>query len=317
MIDIVLIGTSALLPLPERALTAAVLICAGHSILFDCGEGTQSAARKAGVSLMKTDMIALTHYHGDHTFGLPGLMQTMGIMGRKEPLILTGPSGLTEAMKPILHLAEGLPFEVFLMELPKEGVFLREVCPGWPDRAYLQAYPTHHRVTSQCYTFTLGRSGRFQPEKAKRLGLPVFMWKNLQKGENVTWNGKTFLPSQVMTEDRKGLKFVFSGDTAPCPGLIEGARDADLMICEATYGEDDQQDLAAEYGHMTFSQAADTAREANVKQLWLAHFSQRITDPSLFLSLAQKIFPQTVCGEDGMKTTLRFTDFLPVDASDA
>ena len=306
MIDIALLGTSALLPLPDRALTAAVLSCAGHSILFDCGEGTQTAARKAGVSLMKTDMIALTHYHGDHVFGLPGLLQTMGSMGRTEKLAITGPTGLQNAMQPILRLAEYLPFDVELMTLPQEGIALYTLFPGWPERAFLRTFPTCHRVPSQGYAFTLGRAGVFQPEKARALHVPVQMWSALQRGDTITADGREIIPDMVLGKERPGLKFVFSGDTAPCDALTDAARKADLLICEATYGEDEQANLAAEYGHMTFSQAGKTAADAEVRRLWLAHYSQRIEEPEAYLPNAQAHFPEAECGYDGMKTTLQF-----------
>ena len=121
MIDVALIGTAALVPIPERALTAALLSCAGRSILLDCGEGTQTAARKAGVSLMSTDVIALTHYHGDHIFGLPGLLQTMCCMGRTDPLTILGPEGIQEELAPIVKLAGWLSYPLSLQELPPEG----------------------------------------------------------------------------------------------------------------------------------------------------------------------------------------------------
>ena len=306
MLDITLLGTSALLPLPDRALTAVFLSCAGHFILFDCGEGTQSAARKAHASLIKTDMIALTHYHGDHTFGLPGLLQTMGSMGRTEPLVITGPAGLKAAMEPIFKLAEWLPFEIRLLFLPPEGISLNSLFPGWPDRARLCAFPTRHRVISQGYQFTLGRAGLFNPQQAKALNIPVQLWSVLQRGESVQVNDQIILPQQVMGPDRAGLKFVFSGDTAPCECLTQAALDADLFICEATYGENEQADLAAEYGHMTFALAAQTAAQAQVRRLWLAHYSQRIEDPQAFLPLAQAHFPAAECGQDGMQLSLQF-----------
>ena len=139
MIDIALIGTAALVPLPDRALTAAQLVCGGHSILFDCGEGTQSAARKADVSLMKTDLIALTHYHGDHIFGLPGLLQTMCSMGRTETLTITGPAGLTEALEPILKLVGWTSYEIRLTEMPRDGLALDTLAEGWPAGAGVQS----------------------------------------------------------------------------------------------------------------------------------------------------------------------------------
>ena len=307
MIDITLLGTSALLPLPDRALTAAVLSCAGHTILFDCGEGTQTAARKAHVSLMKADIIALTHYHGDHIFGLPGLLQTMGSLNRDVPLVITGPPGLAQAMEPLLRLAEWLPFPVSLQELPPQGLALSTLFPGWPSLARLCAFPTRHRVVSQGYVFTLGRAGKFLPEKAMEAHIPRQYWKNLQQGQSVRAGALTFTPDQVLGPERRGLKFVFSGDTAPCDALTAAAREADLLICEATYGEDAQAPLAAQYGHMTFSQAGQTAADAGVQRLWLTHFSQRMEDPGLYLPLAQNHFPSAECGKDGMRLTLNFS----------
>ena len=140
MIDVTLLGTAALFPLPERALTAVFLSCGGRSILFDCGEGTQTAARKARVSIMKTDLVALTHYHGDHVFGLPGLLQTMHSFGRERPLYITGPAGLREALAPLLYLAGGTCFEVRLTE--------NVALPGFPAGAALTGFPTEHRAIS-------------------------------------------------------------------------------------------------------------------------------------------------------------------------
>lgn len=306
MINITLLGTSALLPLPERALTAAFLSCEGHSILFDCGEGTQSAARKAGVSLMKTDIIALTHYHGDHIFGLPGLLQTMNSMGRTLPLYITGPGDLQERMAPVLKLTERTAYEIRLTELPPEGLQLCALMPGWPSGARLTPFLTEHRVPSQGYSFTLSRSGKFLPHRAKALGVPVQHWSELQNGSSVQIGDRTVLPEEVTGPPRKGLKFVFSGDTAVCDALTEYAAGADLLICEGTYGENEQAELASEYGHMTFAQAAGIAAAAGVKELWLAHYSQMIEDPEEYLPNALAVFPLTVCGKDGMGKQLRF-----------
>lgn len=306
MIDITLLGTSALIPLPDRALTALQLVCGGHSILFDCGEGTQSAARKAGVSLIKTDIIALTHYHGDHIFGLMGLLQTMNSMGRTEPLYLVGPKGLHKELAPVLTLVGWTAYEIRLMELPEEGLVLEQLIKGWPDGAKLEAFPTEHRITSQGYVFSLPRAGKFMPEKAKALGIPNNQWRFLQKGECVEANGVTVTPDQVMGPPRKGLKVVFSGDTAQCQTLTAAAEGADLLICEATYGEDEQAQLALDHGHMNFAQAAQTAAQAGAKQLWLAHYSQMIEDPQTYLPNAAVYFPETRCGVDGMQCTLQF-----------
>ncbi len=306
MIDITLLGTSALVPLPDRALTAVALTCAGHTILFDCGEGTQAAARKAGVSLMKADLIALTHYHGDHIFGLPGLLQTMCCLNRTETLYITGPAGLKEELAPILKLAGWTSYEIVLLPFPEEGLRLESLAKVWPTEAKLTAFPTEHRVPSQGYCFTLDRAGKFMPEKAKALGVPMNQWGLLQKGQSVQAGETVISPDQVLGEPRKGLKFVFTGDTAACPALTNAAADADLLVSEATYGENEQGALAVDHGHMNFAQAASIAAQAKVKRLWLAHYSQMIEAPAAYLPNAAAFFPDAVCGEDGMRLSLRF-----------
>ena len=307
MIDITLLGTSALVPLPDRAQTAMYLVCGGHSILFDCGEGTQTAARKAGVSLIHTDIIALTHYHGDHIFGLPGLLQTMNVLGaRTEKLTIIGPAGIECELAPMMQLVGGLPYEVCLCEIPKEGVELNAISGGWPDGARLTPVKTEHRVVSQGYVFELPRGGKFDPQKAEALGIPNREWGKLQKGNKVIANGKEYTPDQVVGPPRKGLKTVFTGDTSFCDTLKEAAVGADLLICEATYGENEQGEAAREYGHMNFAQAASLAAQADVKRLWLAHFSQMIKDPEEYLPNATAVFEKTECGFDGKRLTLRF-----------
>ena len=303
---ITMLGNSALVPRPGRAETAATLECAGHMILFDCGEGTQCAAAGAGAAVTGTDMIALTHYHGDHIFGLPGLMQTMTMMGRTAPLLLIGPEGLEQAMKPILELVGWTPYDVVLKELPAEGVQLCELAEGWPGKARLTPFRTQHRVTSQGYIVTLGRAGRFLPQRANELGVPQNLWGRLQKGETLEVNGRRVEPSMVMGEARRGLKFVFSGDTAACESLTTAAADADLLICEATYGENEQGESAMERGHMTFAQAGRTAAEAGARRLWLTHFSQMIEEPEDYLPNAQAFFPRAECGTDGKRIILKF-----------
>lgn len=306
MIDITLLGTAAMTPTPERYLTAATLSCGGRTILFDCGEGTQTAAREAHVSLMKADLIALTHYHGDHIFGLPGLLQTMSTMGRTEPIYITGPKGLKKELAPIMALTGWVGYPVELMEMPEDGLALYELNSAFPAGARLNAFRTQHRTESQGYCFTLSRPGRFMSDKAKELSIPVSLWSRLQNGETVEADGKIIFPAMVLGQPRSGLKFVFSGDTVPCGELKKWADRADLLISEATYGDDSLSDMADRYGHMTFSQAGQLASEAQVRQLWLCHYSQMIEDPEEFLPNAARFYPGARCGTDGMSATLRF-----------
>lgn len=313
MIDITLLGTAATMPLPERALTAVHLSFNGRSILFDCGEGTQAAARKAHVSLMKTDLIALTHYHGDHIFGLPGLLQSFGCLGRTDPLIITGPDGLEEAMQPILQLSGPTPFPVSLCHLPQNGVVISEIIPHWSSDSVLVPISTRHRVESRGYRFSLRRPGKFSRDAAVKYRVPQRSWRALQRGCPVTLeDGTVVLPQQILGPDRKGLSIVFTGDTAPCDALVEASVDADLLICEATYGDDALASQAEKYGHCTFSQAARMAADAGARLLWLTHFSQIMENPEDFLPSAQKIFPESVCGTDGMNITLRYNDDTPL-----
>ncbi|MBQ3079497.1 MAG: ribonuclease Z [Clostridia bacterium] len=313
MIDITLIGTGALQPLPQRALASAAITINGHILLLDCGEGTQSVAKKADVSLMKIDAILLTHYHGDHTYGLPGLLQSIGMAGRTEPITIFGPAGLSENMKPFMMLCPYLPYELRFMELTDENgetapMALKKLIPAMPDGFMLSHFKTEHRVPSIGYRFELTRLGKFQPQKAKALGVPVNEWKRLQKGETVMVGENAVTPDQVMGEARKGLTVVYTGDTNACESAVNGAKNADLLIAEATYGENEQEETANEHGHMTFSQAAQLAKDAGAGELWLTHYSPMVDDPEAYRENAVGIFENAVCGQDGMKTTLRFEE---------
>jgi len=306
MIDVTLLGTNALLPLPDRAEAAATLEYEGHIILFDCGEGTQTAARKAGVNLMKTDLIALTHYHGDHIFGIPGLLQTMNILGRTNPLYITGPGDVCEELSAVFALMGRLMFDVIGVNIENGEVPLKEILGERCSAARLMAFKTKHTVKSCGYAFVLERAGEFDVEKALKLNLPKTLWSVLQRGQAVEYNGRQYLPRQVLGKPRKGLKVVFSGDTSPCASLTEYAADADLLMHEATYAGEEYKDKAWEFGHSTFFDAATQAKKAKVKLLWLMHFSQVMTDPTYYLSEATDVFKNTECGFDGKHISLKF-----------
>ena len=310
MLTITLLGTAATMPLPDRALTAAVAECGGHSLLFDCGEGTQTAARRAGVNLMKLDAICLTHYHGDHIFGLPGLLQTLGCQGRTRPLTIFGPA---EGMEPVWGAIRTLtgpqPYAIRAVPLGTDPVRLDALAPGWPVGAELLPFRTKHRVPSRGYRLDLPRAGRFDPARARALGVPVQQWRLLQRGEPVTLeDGAAIAPEQVLGAPRRGLRFVFSGDTAPCAALEQAAQDADLLLCDATYPDDAQQAQAKQYGHSTFRQDAELAARAGVRRLWLMHYSPIITDPEAARPAAEAAFPSVECGVDRQQIILRYDE---------
>lgn len=318
MIDVTLLGSGATMPTPERGVSAAVLRCSGRCILFDCGEGTQAALRREKFSPVKIDLIALSHYHGDHIFGLPGLLQTMSCLRRTEPLIITGPEGLEEALSPVLRLAAVEDYEIRLLSVPRPGGFvMKNLCPAWPEGARCDAFPTIHRVPSQGYVFSLDRPPKFDPVKAEALGVPLHCRKQIiaHPAEPIEWDGMTLyqdgepvLGSMLLGEPRRGLRLVFSGDTQVCPSLEQAAADADLLICDATYGDDSHEDQALLYGHSTFRQSAELAARAGVKRLWLTHFSQMMRRPEDDLHRAKASFPEAQCGYDGLSVSLRFED---------
>ena len=253
MLTITLLGTAATMPLPDRALTAALAECGGHALLFDCGEGTQAAARRAGVNLMKLDAICLTHYHGDHIFGLPGLLQTLGCQGRERPLTLYGPEGLGEVWPALRTLAGPLPYPVRAVQLDTDPIDLTNLSSGWPAGGAATPFRTRHRVPSRGYRLDLPRAGRFDPAKARALNVPVPAWKLLQRGQSIPLeNGAVVAPADVLGPARRGLRFVFSGDTAPCPALEQAAQNADLFLCDATYPDNEQEAQAKQWGAQHF-----------------------------------------------------------------
>lgn len=306
MIDVTLLGTAAAAPTADRALSSAVLTCCGRTILFDCGDGTQTALRRLHISLLSIDVICLTHFHGDHVFGLPGLLQTMALHSRTRPVTLVIPQEDGIILPALMTLSQPLPFPLRTLVLPEAGLPLRMLIPGVRADAVLSPISTRHTLPSCGYRFDLRRSGGFLPDRARALDVPQKLWGTLQRGEAVTVDGRTVLPEEVTGAPRRGLSVVFTGDTRPCEALLEAARHADLLIMDATYAEDAQEPLAARYGHSTFAQAARLAAGAHVRRLWLTHFSGMIDDPQSYLPAAQTIFPACECGRDGMTISLSF-----------
>lgn len=307
MTDICLLGCGATLPTPERGLSAAILRCEGRAILFDCGEGTQAALRREHFSPVRIDLVALSHYHGDHIFGLPGLLQTMSCMERRSPLYICGPEGLREAMAPILSLAGVQCYDIVLLE--ERLIPLSRLHGAWPAGAALAALPALHRVCAQAYKFTLPRLPRFDPERAREKGVPVCEWKRLiaEPEGFVSIEGRRVYGRELLGEERRGLSVVFSGDTMPCDDIREAARDSDLLIHDATYGSDEDEAQALTYGHSTFRQAAELAAEARARRLWLTHFSQMLRRPEDYLANAAA-FPGAICGCDGLRLSLGFEE---------
>lgn len=302
MIDVCLLGTGGMMPLPYRWLTSLMVRYNGSSLLIDCGEGTQIAMKKKGWSCNPIDVICFTHFHGDHISGLPGVLLTMGNADRTEPLTLIGPKGLTRVVNALRVIAPELPFAINMIEIEgNEQTFLLN---GYR----LKAFRVNHNVTCYGYTLELDRAGKFDPVRAKEQGIPLPYWKRLQKGETIKEEGRIYTPDLVMGAARKGLKLTYTTDTRPTRSIVENAMGSDLFICEGMYGEPGMEQKAKGYKHMTFTEAAELAKEAEVTELWLTHYSPSLNYPEEYVHLAKEIFPNTIASKDGRTTTLKFEE---------
>lgn len=302
MIDVCLLGTGGMMPLPYRWLTSLMVRYNGHSILIDCGEGTQIALKEKGWSPNPIDMICFTHYHADHISGLPGMLLTMGNAERTEPLLLIGPKGLTKVVNSLRVIAPELPFAINCLELTEAEQTIAF------DGFRIEAYKVNHNVLCYGYNIIVERIGRFDVNRALQLNIPKNYWNRLQKGEIIETEDGTFTPEMVLGEPRKGLKVTYCTDTRPTESIVRAAAGADLFICEGMYGEPEKQQKAKEYKHMTFYEAAELAKKAAVKELWLTHYSPSLTRPEEYMRDVRKIFPAAVAARDGRSADLMFEE---------
>lgn len=303
MLDVTLLGTGGMAPLPGRLLTAMLARYQGVGILVDCGEGTQIALREAGSGFKQIGIICLTHFHADHMAGLPGLLLTIGNSGRAEPLTIIGPKHVRQVVECLRVIAPQLPYPVEYQEIPQGGGEQQVYRIG---DLTISAQPVEHWIPCYAWRLDLSRRPKFQADKAKALGIPVNLWKTLQQGEPVEHEGRLVQPSAVTGEARRGIRLCYSTDLRPGDGLVSFAEGADLWICEGMYGDPEALDKAREHRHCLFTEAADMGKRAAVEELWLTHFSPSLTDPEAFLPGAQAIFPNTWVHK--RRTTLAFRD---------
>ena len=304
MLSVTFLGTSAARPTVERNVSATAIVREGETLLFECGEGTQRQMMRYGISFALSD-IFVTHFHADHFLGVIGLLRTLGLQGRTDPMRLYGPHGAKRVLGTALTLGvERAPFEVEIVEV-KAGDRL-------PRNGYdLTVFETRHGRHSVGYAVVEHeRLGRFDPEKARALGIPEGpLWGKIHKGEAVKLpDGRAVEPAELVGPTRPGRKVVYPGDTRPCESVVEAATGADLLIHEATFG-DEEKDRAAETEHSTATEAAQVALAARARKLALHHLSARYSaDSDVLLEQARAVFPETVVAKDGMTIEVPFRD---------
>jgi len=308
MLTVTFLGTSAARPTVERNVSGLAIHREGETLLFECGEGTQRQMMRYGVSFALSE-IFFTHFHADHFLGVIGLIRTLGLQGRPEPLFLYGPKGAKKVLSTALQLGvERVPFPVEVTEV-KAG---DKVGQGTRDGYDVCAFATEHGGgPSIGYVLKEHeRRGRFDVEKARSLGVPEGpLWGKLTKGEDVTLSdGQTVRPSDLVGPARPGRLIALTGDTRPCAATVDAAQGADLLIHEATFGEEERE-RARDTGHSTAKEAAQVALAANAKRLLLSHVSARYSiSADELVKEAREVFPNVTVAKDGMEVDVPFAE---------
>jgi ribonuclease Z len=289
------LGTGGGMPSPSRGVSATALQVGGDVLLFDCGEGTQRQFMQSSVSFMKVSTIFITHFHGDHFLGLPGLIQSMNFSGRKAPLAIYGPPGMIELARTLVSLGH------FNLAFPVSAGEMSDGAAVDLGAVTVTAIAGEHSVPALSYVIEQKqRRGRFRPERAMELGVPPGkMFGDLQSGREVKLGDRTITPSMVMGPPRKGLKIVISGDTRPTERLAKAASTAAVLVHEATL-DSSLLEGAKSYGHSTAREAGEVAREADVDLLVLTHISNRYEDVSALEEEARAAFPNVIAALDLM-----------------
>ena len=307
MIDFLMLGTGGGMPMPTRFLSAGLISYKGRKILIDCGEGTQVSMRISNCGFKTIDVICITHVHGDHIVGLPGLLGTIGNSGRTEPLTIIGPEGITRVVEGLRTIAEYLPYEVNIIENPKDTIVLNN---GFINgEVEINTCILEHSSPCIGYNFNIKRTPKFNVESAIKNNVPKLLWSRLQKKEEkVEYEGKTYYREMILGEERKGIKISYITDSRPISSIVDFIYGSDLFVCEGTYGDDNDIAKAKKNKHMTFREAAVLAERGNVKKLLLTHFGTAMGNPEEFIENALEEFKNSEIAYDRYELNLNFTE---------
>lgn len=286
------------MPLPGRPLSATVFRVGSDVVLFDCGEGTQVSWRASGFGFRQTSTILLSHLHADHIAGIPGVLFQISFSGRTEPLTIIGPPHTREVLSNLISIVGRLPFELRVAEIGGGESF------SLGDDMIVSTMLLEHNVPCIGYVVDVPRAPRFDPERARELGVPMDDWKTLQEGSSVG----DITPDQVSGPPRRGIRMALVTDTSYDPEIAGFVSGADILICEAMFAEDSDEERAKERGHMTFRQAATLACDGQVGELWLTHFSPMVERPEDYLEQTQATFQNSVIGHSGLCKVFPFLD---------
>lgn len=303
MVELTLLGCGGNVPVPNRFLSSLFINYNGRKILVDCGEGTQVSLKINKCGFKDIDLICITHLHGDHTFGLPGLLSTIGNSGKTDELVILGPSGILDMIKAAKYMIGALTYPLRIVENP--GMDFRLDKPGFKNLK-ISTIDLDHSVECLGYAFNFERNRKFDIDKANKNNVPRFMWKKLQNGNSMKIDNVPYTPDMVLGEDRKGLKLSLITDTRPIHEIPDFIYGCDLLVCEAMYGDDMDIDKAVKNKHMTFRESANLARLGNASKLLLTHFSPSVSDPDEFIKNATDVFENTIIGEDGLRVSLSY-----------
>ncbi|MGV1059436.1 ribonuclease Z [Clostridium perfringens] len=316
MLNVTLLGTGGGMPMPNRFLSSVVMNFNGRKILLDCGEGTQVSMRVNGTGFKSIDIICISHIHGDHIYGLPGLLSTIGNSGRTEEMYIIGPKGIKEVIEGFLITLPYLPYKLNILEdvrdlefiVKKDKMELVEIDKNIISDLSIETLELDHSSPCLGYSFNIRRGRKFNVEKALMNKVPKELWSKLQRNEEAILNGVKYYSYMVLGDERKGIKLSYTTDTRPTVDIPEFIKESDLYICEGTYGSEEYMHKAIKNKHMTFKEAANLAKKGHVKELLLTHFSPAINDPKEFILNARAVFENSHTGSDGEERTLNFKE---------